>query len=328
MLSLYKLEIFAAVVQDGSFSQAARRMYLTQSAISQHIQDIENDLGTALFTRGPRGVKLTPEGEILHTYTLRILQMIREAEDAVTNVANITSGQLVIGTTPGVNIYLLPQWIRSFQQRFENLTISVQTDVTPNLVNAVLDHKVDLGIIEGEINTEQAPQLGRVVLEEIDLFVIIGAEHRCWNKETVPTDALNGQPFIVRQQGSQTRQFVEHKLAEHGIKPRIVAEFDNQESIKHAVASGLGITILPEYAIRQEVEMGILQALPIEGVPLKRELKLIWDDLYPFSPSTRAFLSNLAQHFPQAMPAAARGQDSVGRKGPTAGSTSTPTAHS
>jgi DNA-binding transcriptional LysR family regulator len=86
MLSLYKLEIFNAVVQEGSFSRAAQRLYLTQPAVSQHIQSLESSLGTRLFKRGRRGVQLTPAGEMLHDYTRCIMRLLAEAESAITNV--------------------------------------------------------------------------------------------------------------------------------------------------------------------------------------------------------------------------------------------------
>lgn len=298
MLSLYKLEIFMLAAEQGSFSKAAERLYLSQSAVSQHIQELESTLGTSLFERGRRGVTLTEAGHTLFDYTQKILKLIAEAENAVTNVHNLADGQVNIGATPGINIYLLPGWIQLFQQQHPNLTASLQTDTTQNIIKLIHQGKLDIGIVEGEI-AEDMEHLGVCALQEIDLFVIIGRWHQCWYRKTAPPDALDGQAFVVRQQGSQTRTWFESILAQHHIKPRVIAEFDNPESLKHAVASGMGITILPEYVVQREVEMGLLKAIPIENVPLRRTLKLIWDERHPFSPITRAFLLTLAQKFPQ-----------------------------
>ena len=94
MLNLYKLEIFAIAAQTGSFSAAAERLLMTQPAVSQHIQDLEASLGAKLFARGRRGVTLTPAGETLHRYTQEILRLLAEAENAVTDVQNLASGQV------------------------------------------------------------------------------------------------------------------------------------------------------------------------------------------------------------------------------------------
>jgi DNA-binding transcriptional LysR family regulator len=297
MLTLYKLEIFATVIQAGSFSQAAERMFLSQSAISQHIAELEAQLGTKLFERGPRGVRLTASGKTLQVYTQQILALVNEAQAAVTDVSKLVDGQIKIGATPGINIYLLPGWTRTFYQRYPNLSVNVQTDVTPNVVESVLAQRLNLGIVEGEIDAITYNTLGQHILETIDLYVIIGKGHRCWYRETAPADALDGQAFVARQHGSQTRTWFESILAQHNIKPRIIAEFDNQESIKHAVATGMGITILPQYAVAREVEMGILRAIPIDNVSLKRQLKLIWNKQQPFDAITRAFLKTLTEQF-------------------------------
>ncbi|MFW5709123.1 MAG: LysR family transcriptional regulator [Chloroflexota bacterium] len=298
MISLYKLEIFDLVVQTGSFSKAAKRLYLTQAAISQHIAQLETSLGIRLFERGPRGVTLTAKGETLHDYTQRILALVAEAENAVTHVENLATGQINIGATPGINVYLLPKWVQTFQARYHNLSLTMTSDITPGLINALISGKLDIAIVEGEMDDDSYPSVSRMNLEDIALSVIIGKGHRCWYRDAAPADALDGQPFVLRQSGSQTRTWIQGILAKHNIKPRVVAEFDNPEAIKHAVASGMGITILPEYVVKREVEMGLLRAIPLENVPLIRTIKILWDQTIPFTPITRAFLDVLAMDYP------------------------------
>lgn len=298
MLSLHKLEIFSITAQEGSFSRAAERLYLTQSAISQHIGDLEKSLGTALFTRGRRGVTLTPAGAILLDYTRSILSLVIEAENAVTNVGNLTEGQVNVGATPGVNVYMLPRWIQNFRAAFQNLTISLQTDVTAQIVSNVLANRLDLGFIEGEVDRIEDERLGVHILQEINMLVIIGQGNRLWNYDVVPLSALRDQPFIMRQQTSQTRIWLEEVLRQNDIAPKVVAEFDNPEAIKAAVTSGMGITLLPDYAIKHEQNAGLVRALPLEGVALRRTLKLIWDKATPFKPVPRAFLTTLAGEYP------------------------------
>lgn len=297
MLSLYKLEIFATVVEAGSFSLAADRLLMTQSAVSQHIQDVEASLGAQLFNRGRRGVTLTSSGTKLHQYTQQILRLVNEAENAVTDVDKLTEGQVRIGATPGISVYLLPEWIQAFHNRYRNLTATLQTDITGEIISGVLQHGLDIGFIEGEIHEDEYPHLAYRVLQEVQLFVIIGPDHAWWPCETITADMLNRQPFVTRQQRSKTRAWVDHTLRKHGAHPHIVAELDNFESIKRLVISGMGVAILPEYTIRAEVAAGSLRALSIADVPLQRTLKLVWDSDRSPSPVTRAFVEHLSHSF-------------------------------
>jgi len=299
MLSLYKLEIFAAVVQAGSFSAAAQCLYMTQPAVSQHMQDLEASLGTSLFNRGRRGVTLTAAGETLHDYTQRILRLVAEAESEVTNVENLISGQITIGATPGVSVYLLPEWINSFRARYPSLNVVLQTDVTTKTVNGVLENKLDIGFVEGELERIQRKALNYLVLRPVNLFVIVSSEHEWVQRKQVAIQMLDGQAFIARQPNSRTRVWMDSILKAHDVSPRIVGEYDNQEAIKQSVMSNMGLTILPDYAVSRECDTGLLHALSIENVPLQRQLKLIWNGNTSFTPVTRALLQHLAQTFPQ-----------------------------
>jgi len=209
MLSLYKLEIFGTVVQVGSFSGAAQRLFMTQPAVSQHIQDLEKQLGTALFLRGRRGVTLTPAGNTLYDYTQRILQLVAEAESAVTNVQHLDSGQINIGATPGVSVYLLPEWIGAFRTLYPQLNVSIQTATTTEIADAVLEHQLDIGFVEGELETIASKRLGSLVLRPVDLFVVVSGAHPWQKRERVTLGELDEQPFITRQPGSRTRAWVD-----------------------------------------------------------------------------------------------------------------------
>lgn len=297
MLDFYKLQIFSVVAQEGSFSAAAERLYVTQSAVSQHIKDLEASLGKSLFQRGRRGVKLTPAGEILYQYAREIFELVARAENAVTDVEQIPGGKVTIGATPGIAVYLAPDWIQRFRSRFTRLTVAVQTGVTAQIVADVLARRLDLGFIEGELDSFRQPRLGWLNLEEIEQKVIVGEGHPWWNVRAIQIRDLHQQSLIVRPPNSQSRIWLDLALRQHGVEPIIGAEFDNLESIKRAVAGGLCAAILPEYVVQQEIGQGLLRALPVEGKPLRRTLKLIWDQEVFFTPITRAFLGELSQEY-------------------------------
>jgi len=298
MLNLYKLEIFAIVVQSGSFSAAADRLLLTQPAVSQHIQDLEAALGARLFDRGRRGVTLTPAGEKLHDYTRSILRLVAEAEAAVTDVTQLASGELTTVATPGVSVYLLPDWVQAFREEYPNLSVQVQTSTTPQIVAQLQSGKADVGLIEGELEEIDTAGIGALALEEVEQLIVVGPAHPWWNRASIVCADLNGQNFVMRQRTSQTRLWLDSRFRAAGTTIQVVAEFDNVESIKRAVSKNMGVSILPGYAIAAEVESGMLRGLAVTDKPLCRTLKLVWNTNSVFSPVARAFLRFLEPHFP------------------------------
>lgn len=297
MLDLYKLQIFAAVVQEGSFSAAAERLYMTQSAVSQHIKELESSLGRQLFQRGWRGVKLTPHGEILNRYSGEIFALVAKAESALTDIEHLTSGRVSMGATPGIGVYLAPDWVQHFRVRYPQLTVALQTGITSEVISGVLGQRLDMGFIEGELDDHLPPRLASLVLEEIEQKVVVGFKHPFWELDTLRIDDLHQQSMIVREASSHSRLWLEETLHQHGIEPVIGAEFDNLESMKRAVSLGMCLAVMPPYVVQTEVEQHLLHMIPIEGKPFTRSLKLIWDANVHFSPIVRAFLGELSQRY-------------------------------
>ncbi len=298
MIDLYKLHIFDVVLQMGSFSAAAERIYMTQSAVSQHIKELESSLGQILFIRGRRGVTLTPAGETLSTYSSQIFDLLHQAENALTNVGQLTAGKISLGATPGVGVYLAPDWVQEFRAQYPQITVALQTGVTSQIVTDTLSHRLDIGIIEGELDGSQHVKLAFQVLEEVEQMVVVGFQHPFWDREQLNLSDLDHQSFIMRQQGSQSRSWLEEKLRVHSITPIIGAEFDNLESMKRAVTAGRCLAVLPSYVLTDEVEQHHLRVLPIKDKPLVRRITLIWEAKTPFSPITYAFLNYLADRYP------------------------------
>lgn len=299
MLDLRKLQIFVHVVQAGSFSGAAERLLMTQSGVSQHIQDLERGFSTALFVRRARGVELTNAGQLLLGYAEQLLQIAHEAELALTTVTLTTQAAVRLGATPGVGTYVLPTCLTEFQGRYPQVQIDLTTRTTPQIAEAVLTGKCDLGIVEGEPDTsDEAVRVRR--LASVPQWLVIGPQHVWWDRESVALSDLPQTALITRQRGSHSRQWLESELTRLGLTVRITAEFDNVESIKRAVAGGKAATILPRYAFEQEVTFGLLRAVPIIGLDLHRQLSAIWASTSPPGPAASAFLSNVTRMLEQA----------------------------
>lgn len=299
MLDLHKLAIFMQVAERGSFSRAAEHLLMTQSGVSQHVQELEARLGTRLFERKRRGVELTQAGEVLHDYATTILQLVAEAELAVTDVANLREGQLTLGATPGVSAYLMPEWVPSFRNELPQISVTLQTNTTAHILAQLQSQQLELGFIEGEVDVQEHPDLVVIELRSVQQLIVVGREHPWWSRAEVMLAELDRQPMVMRQPRSQTRIWLDALFQQHGIEPEVVAEFDNLESMKRLVMGSRYLTILPDYAVQTERQIGALRGLQLADLPLERTLKLVRNRHIFCAPVARAFLRHLHMTFPQ-----------------------------
>lgn len=295
MITLHKLRLFVVVYEKGSFNQAAETLYMAQSAISQHMHDLETDLGTPLFTRSSRGVQPTPVGDTLYDYARRILLLLGEAERAIIGIAGEETRQLSVAATPGVSVYLLPAWLQQFQKTHPTINVSLQTALTSEVVRDVLDNRYDLGFLEGELLELDQAGLGKMYYGDIDYFVLVNAQDEWATRETISLSELAARPFINRQPNSRTRRWLEATFNQQNVRLRNVAELDSPGAIKYALLNQMGVTILPSYTVEREVERGEIHLLRLAELELKRPLMMVWDKRQPFTPIQRAFIGMLAE---------------------------------
>jgi DNA-binding transcriptional LysR family regulator len=295
MFNLYQLQIFQVVAEAGNISRAAEQLFLTQPAVSQHVRTLEKELGVQLFERGSRGVTLTPPGEIFLDYTRCLLRLAEEARDAVTRTGGIPPSRVRIGASPGVGVFLLPEWIHAFHQRHPTLSVTLRTAATPVIVTALTERQIDVGIVEGQTDHDA---IEATPLWDEEIALVIGHGHPWWSRQTVDAEELADQGFIVREEGSLTRAWEQHALERHDVALRVIAAFDTPVAIKQAVISGLGIALLPRFAIQHELASGLLQALRLSQGPLVRTLWLLWGPGARSNSTVQAFVGQFYGDFP------------------------------
>ncbi|MEM6281436.1 MAG: LysR family transcriptional regulator [Chloroflexota bacterium] len=290
MLSFHKLRIFLAVAERGSFNRAASDLMMSQSGVSQHMRDLEASLGADLFIRSPQGVVKTEAGELLYAYGQQILKLVTEVEQEIMQAGQLHTHRLELGTTPGVSVYILPQWLRAFQDRYSSLQVSLDAVKTGQVVDGVLSGRYDLGFLEGELDELDRAELGRLDVRQLAYQVMVGADHPWRQRQTVSLNELARQPFINRQPGSRTRQWLERVLADRGTRLNNAAELDSPGTVKYALLNGMGVGILPDYAVVGEVQRGEIHVLQLENLTLQRPLKLVWNRRKSLDSVQRAFL--------------------------------------
>lgn len=296
MLDLYKLHIFSITVQEGSFRAAADRLYITQSAVSQHIKSLETGLGCALFERTPQGVNLTPHGERLFSYAKRIFDLVSEAENALTDVERLGEGKVHIAATFGISTYLAPDWVSVFRAKYPKLSVAIQGGLPDEVVANVLSGRVELGFVEGL--PEPRAGLSITPIESAEQVLVVGVTHPWADKHSTVSRELAEQSFVTRPPQSGGRQWLEQTLTKIGVTPRISAEFDSIEGIKRALSAGMCMSILPRYAVQAELAQGVLREVALSDARLNRPIVCLCDATRHLTPLAQAFVNELRQRYP------------------------------
>ncbi len=274
-MEIRKLDAFCKVVECKSFTRAAERMLLSQPTVSEHIRSLEGELGQKLLDRLGKEVVPTPVGNLFYGYASKILRTQQEAIQAVDEFSGILSGRIVIGsgTIPGT--YILPRLIARFRTMYPAIKATLKISSSRIIAEKVLAGELELGVVGARWN-EKGLEWREIFSDELCLAV--HPAHHWASAGSVKLETLFGEPFIMRERGSGTREVIKTILDEHGLKERDleeVAEIGSTAAIKEAVKAGIGVSILSKCAVVDDVACGRVRALGIENHVMKRHFYLI-----------------------------------------------------
>ncbi len=277
-MKLDHLTTFLAAAEDLNFTHAGRRLHLSQSAVSQQIRELEDDLAVSLFERRGRGLLLTPAGEKLRAKAKPILSEVRLAREALGDFRAKPQGVLRVGAgnTPG--IYLLPYALGAFQLRYPGIRISLRIADAPALIRAMQDGELDLALFEDDPPAGRLPGWEQLRVIEDELALIASPRHPWATRSDLTIADLADHPFIFRQPDSPTRQLIIERVAQGGLDPdRLVTLFElgNTEAIKRAVMADLGVGWVSRYACALERQAGWLTEVAVAGLRISRPLWLL-----------------------------------------------------
>jgi DNA-binding transcriptional LysR family regulator len=268
-LEAVHLKTFLTVAEQLSFTRAAERLFLTQPAVTLQIKSLEEDLGLRLFDRTGQQIRLTPAGNLLRDYAVRLSKMCAEAELAMGALRGEMRGRVLLGASNTVGRYLLPRLAGEFLAENPRVELSMVTSNTAGVVSALVENRIGLGLIEGpagrtDIKTE--PFL------EDEIVLVAPLSHEWVDAGTpISLDELAQTPLLVREHGSGTRQTVEDALAKAKVLKKklfFAMELDSTEAIKSAVAAGLGVGFVSRWALAGA--QTLLRVIPIQGLRIHR----------------------------------------------------------
>lgn len=267
-MNIRKLEIFYKTAKCLNMSQVAKDMYISQPSISQCISEIESEIGTNLFDRIGKKLYLTHEGKIFYEYTRRILNIYEEGINVVRS-SKSNKGKLVIGASTTIGTYIMPYIIHKFNKKEKDIEISMIIDNKHNIEELILNNKVDIAFIEGTVNSKE------IILKDIwiDELVFISSINHEWNgKKYLDIEDLKNNKFIIREDGSGTRQRFEGFLENNDIKFNSYIELSNLEAILNYVKLNIGVSCVPYMSVLSEENSKSINVYRIKDHKINRSL--------------------------------------------------------
>ena len=289
-MNLKQLEAFVQVSESGSFSKAAKELFLTQPTISAHISSLEKELNVRLFIRNTKEVSLSDDGKDLYRYAKQISDLEKAIEERFYMDSDDGKHFITIAASTIPAQYLLPKVLMCYRERYPKEQIKIMETDSSEVVTQVVDHMVDVGFT-GTVLEKKHCKYIPFYKDELAVITPDTPEYRILKEQNRDDiDWIKRKPLILREEGSGTRKEAEKQLKNAGISMEaldIVASIANQETIKKSVKQGMGITVLSRLAA--EDEDGLL-IFPIPGADEGRDINLVYNKNYQMTRSADRFI--------------------------------------
>lgn len=284
-VSLRQLRVFEAVARHNSYTRAAEELHLSQPAVSMQVRQLEDEIGLPLFERLGKQVVVTEAGREVFHYSRAIGQSLREMEEVLESLKGVSRGTLCIAVASTVN-YFAPRLMAIFQQRHPGIGLRLDVTNRESLVQMLDSNSVDLvlmGVPPRNVEVEAEAFMDN------PLVVIAPPDHPLAGERGIPLARLAEETFVMREEGSGTRQAMERFFSERGQEIRHGMQMTRNEAVKQAVRSGLGLSVVSLHTIELELETRRLVTLDVEGFPDRRQWYLVYRRGKRLSPAAGAF---------------------------------------
>ncbi len=285
------LKTFCDLVDSGSFSKAARKNLVSQSAVSQQLRALETRYERRLLERGPGSpLILTEAGRLLYSEGKAILERFQALEQRLKHNEQVMIGTVRVATVYSVGLHALPPFVKQFLAANPQVNVRVEYSRTDKVYEACLNGTIDFGIVAQPL---RRAQLEVVPLKPEPLVLVCSPEHRLSRRRKLTIGQLGGEPFVAFDRTVPTRKVIDRLLKEHDVSVSVVTEFDNIETIKRSVEAGLGVSILPQNCVRNEAKARTLVPIAFADGPFTRSIGIIHRRGRDLGATVRAFLSLL-----------------------------------
>jgi DNA-binding transcriptional LysR family regulator len=289
---LETLRLYCDVVRHRSFSKGAEQNYVSQSAASQAVQQLEAQLGVMLIDRTKRPFVVTPEGQAFYEASRSIMETWEKAKAEVTAVKQTVAGTVRVAAIYSVGLHDVSRPMQQFMSVYPEARVQLECLHPHKVVEAVIGGAADLGIMSYP-PADRA--LSVVPLREEPMAVVCHPGHRLARRRLIMPEDLNGETFVAFDAGLTIRRAIDRALRQHNVRVNIVMEFDNIETIKQAIIIAAGVSVLPRHTVQKEAGVRALVAVPF-GVPdLVRPVGIIHRRQKPLTPTAARFIEMLQE---------------------------------
>jgi DNA-binding transcriptional LysR family regulator len=285
-MELSQLEVFLTVAREGRFSRAAEKLFRTQSAVSQTIRKLEQELGEPLFDRSSREGVLTDAGRTLQTYAEQLLNLRSDAREALVELRELQKGKLAIAANEFTALYLLPV-LAEFRRLHPMIKITVQRSLGSRIPDDLLRHTVEMGVLSYD---PEEPRLRSIVVYLDELTFVVPPTHPLAGEKQISISQLGAEVFVAHIVSSPYREKVIETFRRFKTPLHMSVELPTLQAITRFVSMGNGVALLPQISVENELARGELVSIPVRELRLHRKLRLVYRKEASLSHAGRAFL--------------------------------------
>jgi DNA-binding transcriptional LysR family regulator len=274
MVEVHELEIFLVAAEEENFSAAARKLHLSQPAISFQIQGLEQRLKIQLFQRIGKRIALTEAGRQLMPMAREMVNMSSRIEESMCLQQGIVKGHIQIACSTSPGKYVLPHLIGAFRKHYPDVQFAVEVLSREAVEEKLLAHQVHIGVLS---MASKHKELECWSMFEDELILIVGATHAWATRESIAPSELKDADWILREGGAATRQLITSTLAEQGLSAddlRVAMELGSVEAVEEAVEAGHGVSFVSRVAVKRALEIGRIKIVQVNGLNVRRQILL------------------------------------------------------
>lgn len=291
-MNLKQLEAFVQVAEGGSFSKAAKQLFLTQPTISAHISSLEKELNARLFVRNTKEVRLSDDGKELYRYARQMIDLQKKIEERFETGKGESKHLITIAASTIPAQYLLPKILMKFNERYPKEQVKLIETDSSQVITQIIDHMVDVGFT-GTVLEKKHCKYIPFYKDELVVITPNTEKYQVLYQNQEDISWVIEERLIMREEGSGTRKEAGKQLRAAGInldKLKIIASIENQETIKKSVKQGMGISVISKLAAADEVRYGDILAFPIPKADQGRDINLVYNKNYQMSKSAERFV--------------------------------------
>ena len=289
MMQLETLKVFCDLVDSRSFSQAAARNFITQSAVSQQVKGLEERFGT-LLVRERKAILPTESGRILYEACREILDRFERLQSRLKSVGEEIAGTVRVATVYSVGLYEMEPVTKTFLKAYPKVNLHVEYSRINRVYEACLAGEVDLGIV---VYPKPRKGIEILPLPSDRLILICPPDHPFARRRRIDIRKLDGQNFVAFEKDMPSRHAIDRIFAENKIQVRVVMELDNIETIKRSVEIGAGVSVVPLMSVQRELQSGAIGEVRFAGKNFFRPLGIIVKRKHSLSPAADKFIDLL-----------------------------------